>query len=115
MRGDMTADEFDGTTLQGKKGSALVCDVRPFGKRQAEAVDFYIQNIIRTIESGEPPSTDAESVLVLCDRGTCLKFSTIESYTRLWRAGFPIKIEQKRRLEPSAFSEEWGSSRARNA
>jgi hypothetical protein len=92
----MTTDEFDGTVLQGKSGSAFVCDVRPFGKRQAEALDYYLQNVIKKIESREPFLTDAESIVVRCDRGTCFQFSTIESYRKLWRAGFPIKIEEKR-------------------
>jgi hypothetical protein len=92
----MTADEFDGTVLQGMSGSAFVCDVRPFGDRQAEAVDYYIQNIIEKIESREPLFTNAESIVVWCDRGTCFQFSTIESYRNLWRAGFPVKIEEKR-------------------
>jgi hypothetical protein len=94
----MTADEFDGTVLQGTNGSAFVCDVRPFGHRQAEAVDYYLRNIIEKIESREPFLTTADSILVWCDRGTCFQFSTIESYRRLWRAGFPIKIEEKRQI-----------------
>lgn len=92
----MTADEFDGTVLWGKNGSALVFDMRPFGKRQSEAVNYYLHDLIGKLENGEPRRSKAEPIVVWCDRGTCFEISTLESYRKLWRAGFPIKIEERR-------------------
>ena len=92
----MTADEFDETVLRGKNGSVFVCDVRPFGNRQAEAVDYYLNDLIARLERGEFAWLGAESIAVWCNQRTCFQFSTIESYRKLWRAGYPIKIEERR-------------------
>jgi len=90
----MTADEFYKTALVSDDGRII--DVRPFGKRQAESVDFYLQDIATRVKEQSLSLSRDQSVLVRCDHGTCFHYSTMDYYRQLWTAGFPIRIEEKR-------------------
>ena len=87
------AEAFEKTAVQDLSGGGLIVDMRPFKDRQAEAIDYYLNEITARIKTGRsyPPTT-----VIWCDQGTCFYYSTLDCYRDLWRANIPIRIEEKR-------------------
>jgi len=88
----MTAADFYKTALIGEDGRTV--DVRSFGGSQAEAVDTYLQDIVRKVEDEGLSLPRERSIVVLCDRGTCFRYSTLEYFRKLWKRGFPLGIRE---------------------
>lgn len=101
----MTPEEFSRTAIQRKIDNLLVTDLRPFAGRQAEAADFYLGEILAKLRSGGFSLAGQQSIAVWCDRGTCFLYGTLECYRELWRARFPITIEEKQKASAHGVSQ----------
>lgn len=101
------ADEFEKTAVQDLSDGALIVDMRPFNDRQAEAMDFYLNEITARIKTGR---SCAPTIVIWCDRGTLFYYSTLDCYRALWRARVRVTIEEKRRPETPPTHGEVGHS-----
>jgi len=101
----VTAEEFSRTAIQRKIDNLLVTDLRPFAGRQAEAADFYLREILAKLRSGQFPLAGQQSMAVWCDRGTCFLYSTLDCYRELWRARFPMTIDEKQKAYSHSASQ----------
>lgn len=62
----MTWEEFDSTVVRRESSDAIELDVRPFGHRQAEAVDFWLGEALKqgdTFGKTVTLKTDASAIL----------------------------------------------------
>jgi hypothetical protein len=91
----MTGQEFHKTAKINRIANRKTVDVRPFGERQPDAVDFYLHELIKKIEKEGLLLAPGESIVVWCDRGTVFHYSTLEYYRKLWGARIAIKIKEK--------------------
>ena len=89
----MDTTEFNKTAVRTETPNQITFDVRPFGARQGEAVDFYLHEIGMQLNYGT--FSTSRPIVVLCDANT-----TFPSTTNTWLAqvnarGVPVSIGQK--------------------
>jgi hypothetical protein len=89
----MTADEFYKTAIiDDSNPVGTTVDVRLFGNRQGEAVDFYLRDLRGNIE--DPSFTMSKPVIVLHSRGTVLPSTAMQWLKNLKALRVQIGIQE---------------------
>jgi hypothetical protein len=89
----MTADEFYKTAIVDDSNPVgTTVDVRIFGNRQGEAVDFYLRDLRGKIE--DPTFTISKPIIVLHGRGTVLPSTAVDWLKNLKALRVQIGIQE---------------------
>jgi hypothetical protein len=89
---DVTADEFNKTVIRTEDSIRITFDVRPFGDRQGEAVDFYLHEVGMQINYGT--FSTSKPIFVLYSRGTILPMTTHTWLKNLLARGVPVNLQE---------------------
>ena len=89
--GDVTPEEFNTTALITEDSNRKTVDVRPFGDRQGEAVDYYLYDLCRKI--ADPTFTISKPIVVLHESGTVFPPTAMDWLKNLLALGVRIGIQ----------------------
>jgi hypothetical protein len=88
----LTIKEFNETVIRSEDTIRLTYDVRPFGTKQGEAVDCYLQEIGRAILRGGFETS--KSIVVMYERGTVFPISTSKWLSQVRALGVPMNLQE---------------------
>jgi hypothetical protein len=90
----MTAEEFYKTAkIYDTSVLRKTVDVSPFGDRQGEALDFYLNELILNAAT-DPASAAGKPILVAYDQALVLGESTMRALRKLQNMGVAIEVKQ---------------------
>jgi hypothetical protein len=87
----MDMKEFESTAKRTEDSSTITWDVRPFGNRQAEAIESYLQGRLMNLQMGAG-GFGPRTVVLLCDSATQLSVTGSSWLATLNAKGVPTEI-----------------------
>lgn len=91
----MDMNEFNKIAVRSEDSAHVYFDLRPFGKRQGEAVDSYLHEAVMSIRNGVS-SFSGRRVVLLTDASTIIPDSAHTWLASLQAAGVSVSIECRR-------------------
>jgi hypothetical protein len=91
----MDMNEFNKTVVRSEDSEHVFFDLRPFGKRQAEAMDLYLHEAVVSIEVGVSTFGERQVVLVT-DASTVIPGSARTWLAKLQAEGVSVSVEGRR-------------------
>jgi hypothetical protein len=88
----MTAAEFNKTAIRTEDPIQITFDVRPFGTKQGEAVDFYLREVGMAIGFGT--LSIVKPIVLLHGPGTVFLLTTRPWLKSLASKGVPINLQE---------------------
>ena len=88
----MTATEFNETAIRTEDAVQITFDVRPFGDRQGEAVDFYLNDAGTAINFGT--RSIVKPIVLLYGPGTVFLLTSRPWLKSLASKGVPINLQE---------------------
>lgn len=88
----MTADEFNKTVKRTEDTTGIYFDVRPFGDREAEAMDWYLHEVGMQVNYGR--FSTSKPIFVVYSRGLDLLDTTPTWLQNLFALGVPMNLKE---------------------
>ena len=88
----MTTEEFNKVAIRTEDTTRITFDVRPFGDRQAEAVDFYLHEVGMQINYGTFSTT--RPIYVLYTKGIQFLPTTATWLQSVRARGVPMNLQE---------------------
>jgi hypothetical protein len=88
----MDSKEFNQNVARTETDTLLTLDVRPFGERQAEAIDSYLHDVGMAVQMNVFRHT--KPIVLLCDAEVVLLATTTTWLAGVHRQGVAVEIQR---------------------
>ena len=92
----MVGQEFYATANYSEDSLSELYDVRPFGNRQGEAVDFFLQELDADVRDAR--RSTAKQIIVLRDRRLVVMTTSMPRIKHLKAVGVPLNFKEEDNL-----------------